>query len=257
MTYEQASHGSIQNLAEPTSGLLYDDVRVFCWVATHPKNHKTKARAVAETWGPLCNQIVFVSNATDDSLPVIVVNLTESRNELWRKTREAFKWIYNNVLTDYDWFLKADDDTYMHMDNLRALLVVNINIWNSLAISARREKDEKNEDSIRGYSPDEPIAIGHQFTKDCPDYHSGGAGYVLSKEAVRRLVGEGFAKLTSCNKRNPFEDVFLGLCLNKTNVTITDGADENGAYRLTDGFIMLYSFILRIYNAIYNSDIKK
>ncbi|KIH57684.1 hypothetical protein ANCDUO_12121, partial [Ancylostoma duodenale] len=133
------------------------------------------------TWGQQCNRIVFVSNATDDELPIIVVNLNESRKELWSKTREAFTWAYNNVLVsfltgnhilsakyvcsiqdDYDWFLKADDDTYMHMENLRALLTE--------------------------HSSDDAVAIGHQFKSqgDYPNYHSGGAGYVLSRESVRR-----------------------------------------------------------------------
>ncbi|RCN50190.1 hypothetical protein ANCCAN_03795 [Ancylostoma caninum] len=160
--YERMRPIQRDELEQPTPDRLFDKVKVFCWVATHRVSHKTKARAISVTWGQQCNRIVFVSNATDDELPIIVVKLNESRSELWSKTREAFSWAYNNVLDDYDWFLKADDDTYMHMENLRALL---------------------NE-----YSPDDALAIGHQFKSqgDYPDYHSGGAGYVLSRESVRR-----------------------------------------------------------------------
>lgn len=48
---------------------------------------------------------------------------------------------------------------------------------------------------------------------------------------VFRLVNNGFANLNACNKRNAHEDLFIGICLNKLNVTIVDGADKNGAYR--------------------------
>ncbi|ETN81407.1 hypothetical protein NECAME_17900, partial [Necator americanus] len=150
----------------PTVGRHFLEVKVFCWITTHPASHKTKAYAVAN---------------------------------------------------DYDWFLKADDDTYVHMDNLRALLL--------------------------DYSPNDPLVIGHLFQPNIGHgvYHSGGAGYVLSRDSVKRLVGRGFAKFPICNKKNAHEDVFLGTCLNKLNVTFVDGADKNGAYRFHA--VALYDFL--------------
>ncbi|KAK6745994.1 hypothetical protein RB195_012231 [Necator americanus] len=215
--YEQMRPVKQYQIEQPTVGRHFLEVKVFCWITTHPASHKTKAYAVANTWGQLCNRIVFVSNGTDEKLPIILVNISESRGQLWSKTRKAFKWIYKNVLNDYDWFLKADDDTYVHMDNLRALLL--------------------------DYSPNDPLVIGHLFQPNIGHgvYHSGGAGYVLSRDAVKRLVGRGFAKFPICNKKNAHEDVFLGTCLNKLNVTFVDGADKNGAYRFHA--VALYDFL--------------
>lgn len=160
-----------------------------------------------ETWGRQCNGIVFVSNTTDSKLPVIIVHRNESWHTLWIKTREAFQWIYNNVLDRYDWFAKADDDTYYHMANLRLYL--------------------------KDYSPDEASATGHLYEK--PDskvrYHSGGAGYVLSREAVRRLVAVGFATNTECQQKSAAEDIFIGKCLMKLNATLLNSADKDGRYR--------------------------
>ncbi|KAK0073596.1 hypothetical protein PV325_005336 [Microctonus aethiopoides] len=86
-------------------------IRVLCWIMTGPANHKKKAQHVKATWGKRCNILLFISSAIDDSLPTIVMPVGEGRNNLWGKTREAFKYVYKNYINEADWFMKADDDT--------------------------------------------------------------------------------------------------------------------------------------------------
>lgn len=47
---------------------------------------------------------------------------TENRGMLWEKTRQALIYAYKNHYDDFDFFMKADDDTYVIVENLRFLL---------------------------------------------------------------------------------------------------------------------------------------
>lgn len=93
------------------SDTLFREVKVLCWVMTNPDNHKTKAWSVRQTWGQRCNKLLFMSTASDGDLQPVVLPFAEGREQLWNKTREAFKHVYDHYLEEFDWFLKADDDT--------------------------------------------------------------------------------------------------------------------------------------------------
>ena len=72
------------------------------------------------------------------------------------------------------------------------------------------------------YKSEEPWYFGAKFKKFVKSgYMSGGAGYVLSKEALRRLVTIGLqdTKDTYCRKdEHGPEDVNIGKCMEKLNV---------------------------------------
>ena len=182
----------------------YPHPRIFCWVSTYPANHCTKAAAVRDTWGRRCDKILFVSNEDDPSLPAINLTTNSRYNGLWAKTKAAFRLIHEQHLNEADWFLKADDDSYIVMENLRALL--------------------------RQHNPDEPIQFGCKLKQIEPrGYMSGGAGYVLSKEALRRFVNMGFNDEKVCKLEDDTidgEDVEIGKCLRNLNVTAADSRDS-------------------------------
>ncbi|CEF66034.1 Glycoprotein-N-acetylgalactosamine 3-beta-galactosyltransferase 1 [Strongyloides ratti] len=182
-------------------------VRIFCYILSSEKYHKTRSIHVKATWAKRCNKYIFMSSLDDPSLPSINLNVTESKDHLWEKTKRAFKYIYENDFNDYDWFLKSDDDTYVVMENLRFMLM--------------------------NYSPNTPIYFGCKFKPFVKQgYMSGGAGYVLSKEAVRRFVTEGLPDPQKCRSdQGGSEDIEMGKCLQNVGVVAGDSRDSNGYHR--------------------------
>ncbi|XP_053958307.1 glycoprotein-N-acetylgalactosamine 3-beta-galactosyltransferase 1-like [Anastrepha ludens] len=182
---------------------LYNETRVLCWVLTSPINHAKKAIHVKKTWGKRCNRLLFMSTETDDELESIKLPVKEGRGNLWNKTREAMKYIYDNHFDDADWFLKADDDTYVIMENLRVFLY-------PLDTNA-------------------PVYFGCKFKKWVRQgYMSGGAGYVMSKEAVKRFMNTAYPNTTICqNGHGGSEDKEMGKCLQNVGVVAGDSRDEH------------------------------
>lgn len=101
---------------------LFDKVRVLCYVNTKASNHKNGAQAVLRTWGRRCNKLIFFSSWSDPKLPGTVVLPGEKARESWKKTKDALKYLYDHHLASADWFLEADDETYVVMENLRYML---------------------------------------------------------------------------------------------------------------------------------------
>ncbi|XP_064648226.1 glycoprotein-N-acetylgalactosamine 3-beta-galactosyltransferase 1-like isoform X2 [Lineus longissimus] len=185
--------------------ILYNKVRVLCWTMTNPSNYKTKAVHIKATWAKRCNKHIFMSSTYDPNLPTVKLDIQEGRNNLWGKTKAAFKYIYDKHFDEYDWFLKTDDDTYVILENLRHLL--------------------------SNFNSEDPIYFGRKFKKYVRQgYFSGGAGYVLSRESLRRFVEKGLNGICRPNNGGA-EDVELGLCMQRVGVKAGDSRDDLGRER--------------------------
>ena len=110
--------------------------------------------------------------------------MEEGRQGLWGKTKKGFKYVYDHHFNEFDWFMKADDDTFVIIENLKSLL--------------------------EDYDTNTPIHFGHHF-KYLGGYFAGGAGYVLGREALRRFVVNGINNASICNQGDGGdEDVNFG-----------------------------------------------
>ena len=149
-----------------------------------------------------------MSSQANSELPAVKLDIPEGREFLWGKTKLAFKYIYKNHINDADWFLKVDDDTFVVMENLRLFL--------------------------KDFDPLSPVYCGRHFKPFVSQgYMSGGAGYVLSKEAVTRFVTDGLRKdQPRCRKTDGgAEDLELGKCMETVSVKPIDSRDANGLQR--------------------------
>lgn len=198
-THEDLAH-VYENKA--LQGSLFNDVKILCWILTTEETLMSKAQHVYRTWGSRCNKILFMSTKPSDELPnVVALSVTEGYDHLWGKTKAAFKYVYENHLNDFDWFFKADDDTYAIVENLRYLLYP--------------------------YSPSDPLHFGCKFRALVDKgYHSGGAGYVLSREAVKRFVKDAIPDASKCRQDSEGgEDVEIAKCLASVGVLAGDSRD--------------------------------
>lgn len=82
-------------------------------------------------------------------------------------------------------------------------------------------------------SPNEPVWYGCHFKLYSPQgFMSGGAGYVLSREALRRFVEEALPDKSKCRQGNVGdEDVEIGNCLSNVGVRTGDSRDSEARYR--------------------------
>ena len=113
------------------------EVRVLCWVMTGPSNHYKKAVHIKRTWGSHCDKLIFMSSEEDKELGAVALNISEGRQNLWGKTKGGFQYCYQHHREEFDWFLKADDDTFMVIENLKEFL--------------------------KDFDTNEPIHFGHHF----------------------------------------------------------------------------------------------
>ena len=124
------------------------------------------------------------------------------------------RYVYSRF-GDYEWYLIADDDAYINMENMMQFLKAR----NSSA----------------------PVTYGHDFDIIVEGgYHSGGCGYILTGESFRRVGQKLVTNVTYCPNTG-IDDVDLAACLRTLGVRINSSLDELGRERfLPVNFLSMY-----------------
>lgn len=206
----------------PEDPLFGTPPKVVCLVMTAPLHHRDRTRHVAATWGlerqgqedegkdmadlqyhESCPNTVFVTSSPHSSLRNAIYTDYSSYEEIWGKVLIAFRSVN---ASQANWFMKADDDTFVIYPRLLRLL-------------AR-------------FDAEKPYFLGFNLIYTFKDgreveYMSGGAGYLLSSPAVKMLQE---AEVPECQfpGATTYEDVNMGTCLTALGVEYGDTRDPMG-----------------------------
>lgn len=182
-------------------------IRIFCAIKTFGANLLTRAWTVHKTWAQRCDGHVFLaasngSRTINSSLPILMINdVADNYRELSVKVFHGLNHIIQLPQPyTFDWLFVGDDDTYVIMEHLRQLL----------------------------FHTSEAVALGHIFApnKSKSIHFSGGAGYVISTAALRRMLPD--IRTTCAQWFHPgIEDMYVTRCLQHLNVTLNGAIDED------------------------------
>ncbi|XP_028898498.2 glycoprotein-N-acetylgalactosamine 3-beta-galactosyltransferase 1 isoform X1 [Zeugodacus cucurbitae] len=175
--------------------------RIFCLIFTNDYGNDYIAIHGHATWIKNCDRYLFVSNEVHAVLEPLLVKYRDR----WDTLKVSLFHVHQYYAADLDWLLIVNDNNYVVLENLRKLL--------------------------KPYSPDEPINFGCKM-KDTDNQTYMRGGIVLSHEALRRLVVEGFTNASLCRANDtPYATEEMGKCLKNLGVVDGDSRDAMGRQR--------------------------
>lgn len=176
---------------------------LFAGIMTAEKFLHSRASVVYNTWGKTVSGklVFFAGNKSGEarhSLPVVSLIGVDDSYPPQRKSLMMLKYMYDNYIDDYEWFMRCDDDVYIRTDKLEELL--------------------------RGFDSSEELFIGQAGqgtqsergqlglgSKD--NFCMGGPGMIMSKSVLKKLGPH----LEYCLKNlvSSHEDVEVGRCVRR------------------------------------------
>ena len=228
-----------------------NNTNILCFIMTQARR-QSRTKAVLDTWGRRCDHMLVASDTIDPSLGSIKMQTPATYEELFNKLNETLKYVWDtfyssnstsNNSTQYEWIIKADDDSYIILENLRAFL-------NSPEVQTKHRRGEpliygrifawptfENLNRLPGYFSRRDTQnhdFGRRFLdkvnrSDTLKYHSGGAAYVMNKEYVRILLNTFQSHDTL--RGIPDEDMAVGINMLYQGVHPQPTRDEHGLER--------------------------
>ena len=192
-----------------------DKPKVLCSVFTHGSSEaRDKLSAVVDTWGRHCDGFLAASTETDPTLGAVDIphQGKEDYYNLWQKIRSMLAYVADNYIDEFDCFHNSGDDTFVVVENLREL--------------CRRSMIT---------SQGHPFYAGswNPWNNFQDVFAGSGEGYTLNKVALRALV-DSFPDCLA-EEKSYTDDVFVGECFGRLNITVNDTLDELGEQRYLGG----------------------
>ena len=182
----------------------YDEPFLLIGVMTTRRYLKTRATAISRTWGKhIPGKIFFFLGQGREykgNLPVVVLDdVSDDAYPPQRKSFAMLKYMHDNYIDTFEWFMRVDDDIFIQPRRLeRFLRSVN---------SSRRLYMGQPGLGV----PRERGKLG--LRNDSFFFCMGGTGIIFTKETLRRTA----MGLNSCLKHTftKHEDTELGRCVNE------------------------------------------
>jgi chondroitin sulfate synthase len=182
---------------------------VFIGVMTAQKYLDTRARAVYETWGKqIAGKMSFFSRAGSSSsfdIPLVSLPGVDDSYPPQKKSFMMLKFMYDNYIDKFEWFMRVDDDVYIKHEKLEKFLR-SLNSTKAQFIG-QAGLGNKDEFGLLSLDYDENFCMG-------------GPGMIMSRETLRRVVPH----ISYCLKNlySTHEDVEIGRCIRKfANISCT------------------------------------
>jgi hypothetical protein len=165
--------------------------RILCAVM-HSKREHQQALDIKNGWGSKCDGLVFLSDHDDPELGAIDVHSKweGSYKTLIYKMFKGWEHIHDNMMDDYDWFLKADTDSLVIIENLQKLIYDHysgLDEFIGISLGRRLKYDE-----FRNTFPAKDKRTGETKYFANHDnmfgYFNSGSTHIMNKEALLMLV---------------------------------------------------------------------
>jgi glycoprotein-N-acetylgalactosamine 3-beta-galactosyltransferase len=212
------SFGNRNNLAVKKD----DKPTLFCFILTIPDNYYNKTTSVYRTWATKCDDFRFISVipklylneqtkyfkhdnqvSVEVDRPFPILQPAGHEKEIYKRLTDK---IYLTLIdlyrryNKYDWFLKADDDTYIFVDHLREFIA--------------------NKNS----------SVAYKFGYNLKTWQSGGAGYLLSNKSLNEIGSKLSSDYKFCQNKG-IEDKDIAVCFHKLGIQPSQSIDEQGRER--------------------------
>ncbi|XP_015927513.2 chondroitin sulfate synthase 1 [Parasteatoda tepidariorum] len=184
------------------SELSEDKKLLFIGVMTAQKYLETRALAIHNTWGQTVpGKLIFFSSSTSKSnfpLPLVPLKNVDDSYPPQKKSFLMLKFMHDNFIDDFEWFMRADDDVYIRTELLEKFLrSVNSSKPQFIGQAGLGNKAEFGQLSLQ---PDENFCMG-------------GPGMILSRDTLRLVIPH--IRYCLKNLYSTHEDVEVGRCVRK------------------------------------------
>lgn len=176
---------------------------LFIGIMTSRKFLTTRAKGVHDTWGKnLSGRLIFFAGGRDNDampkadFPVVYLSVPDDVHPPQRKSLAMLKYIHDNFIDDFQWFIRADDDVYIRTREL-ATFLRKFNSSKSLLLGQAGVGKEQERGKLG-------LGEGDNFCM-------GGPGVIMSRGVLKRVTPH--LKFCSNNTSTSHEDTEVGRCL--------------------------------------------